>query len=340
MPYAPASASDPPRLDPQSPREQRKLRAQLRELPSGGMPIVVAARLSLCFPFLFSAVPVYAVDYEAKRDKRQLRRCLLSDGGLCTNFPIHLFDAACPARPTFGFLLDQRLERIEPEQPYWLPELHLEGRADNWQRDVPGVEPDRARDPSVGGLFGLLGSLLLTMKDWNDRMTGRLPQVRNRVMRIKLRRGEGQLNISMPGKRILRMAHTYGTDAGRALVARYAPRQGQAAPAWREHLYVRLMVELRALRRHLRNFSANAGARGETVSLRELLDRAARERPLAESKDRPDPSGRKLKPEERDAVLRSVAAVEALEAALAANDPLLGPYDGSPRPQIALRTPL
>jgi predicted acylesterase/phospholipase RssA len=352
-PYVPASRSDP---DPNSTAdvEQKQLMESLRELPSGGMPIVVAARLSLCFPLLFTCVPVYAVDYEAPQQKRRLRRCLLSDGGLCTNFPIHLFDAAHPRWPTFAFLLDNRLEKFEdparslPDeqgefkgQAVWLPDKHLEGRADNWHRFVPGAEDEGKPTRSLlERLLGLAGGMLLTMKDWNDRVTGRLPHVRNRIIRLALQDGEGQLNLAMPKETILRMASEYGTKAGKMLVEAFAPDRNGAKQAWREHVYVRSMVELRALRRHLRGYARAAQSRGSTLPLRELLDTASRKPPLRVREDRPDPTAEKLTVPQRQAIDRAVRAVQVLEAELSACEAEFGPYLPVLEPELRLRPPV
>jgi len=339
-PYRPASASDPGAGNKPLDEEQADLIATLRELPSGGMPLVVAARLSLCFPLLFSCVPVYAVDYEAPRGERQLRRCWLSDGGLCTNFPIHLFDAAHPRWPTFALLLDNRLKKFEG-QALWLPETHLEGRGDNWQRFVPGAEDDLEPKRSLlERLLGLVGGMLLTTKDWNDRMTGRLPHARNRIVRLALQQGEGQLNLAMPPQTILRMAHEYGTKAGEELVKRFAPDDKGIKPAWREHLYIRSMVELRALRRHLLGYARAVQSRGSTMPLRELLAEATRQRPLAERKGRPDPTGACLSAGQGQALEQAVRAVQALEAELSACEAQSGPYRPVLQPELRLRPPL
>ncbi|KNZ30969.1 MAG: hypothetical protein AD742_19455 [Methylibium sp. NZG] len=340
-PYRPRSASDP-KPHAGTP-EQQALKARLRELPSGGMPIVVAARLSLCFPLLFSCVPVYAVDYEELSEQRVLRRCLLSDGGLCTNFPIHLFDSAHPRWPTFGFLLDRRL-KAHVNQDVWLPETNLQGRSDNWQRFVPGAEDtDEPERPLLRRLVGLLGGMLLTTLDWNDRVTGRLPHVRNRIIRLALKPGEGQLNLDMPGKRILSMAHRYGTEAGKVLVERYEPDASGVKTAWREHLYVRSMIELRALRRHLSGFSRAVKSHGSTVPLGDVLARAtgnpaAPSRALQVAGNRDDPAGAALSPQQAQALSRAVQAVEALEAALSSGD--FGPYEPVLEPELRLRPPV
>jgi predicted acylesterase/phospholipase RssA len=341
-PYLPASPSDPPCDPPPDsllPNEAIDLLRQVRELPSGGMPIVVAARLSLSFPFLFSCVPVYAIDHEVPLEHRRLRRCLLSDGGLCTNFPVHLFDSAHPRWPTFAFLLDSRLTK-HGQAPVWLPEGHLEGRSDNWQRSVPGAEEDPTKERKlVDQLLGLAGGLLLTMKDWNDRVTGRLPQVRNRIVRLALRKGEGQLNLGMSRGTILRMAHLYGTMSGRELVKRYAPDGDGIRPAWREHLYVRSIIELRALRGHVRRYGHAVSSRGDTEPLAEVLARAVDKEPLLVLPGRPDPTARRLSSEEAASLQRASEAVKALETSLTLSGSF-GPYDPVPEPELRLRPPV
>ena len=178
------------------------------------------------------------------------------------------------------------------------------------------------------------------MKDWNDRMTGRLPQVRNRIIRLALQPGEGQLNLEMPAKTILRMAHQYGTQAGAALVERFAPEGKMVKPAWREHLYVRSLIELRALRRHLRGYTQAVQSRGNTLPLRDVLDRATQDRALEERETRPDSSGAALTAGQRQALDRAVQAVMALEAELSACEGQFGPYGPVPEPELRLRPPL
>jgi predicted acylesterase/phospholipase RssA len=67
------------------------------------LPIVFAARLSLSFPVLLSAVPLMTPDFAKARSGSPipLRRVWFSDGGLTSNFPIHFFDSPIPSRPTF-----------------------------------------------------------------------------------------------------------------------------------------------------------------------------------------------------------------------------------------------
>ncbi len=89
-------------------------------LPSGDqLPIIVGMRLSLSFPILFSAVPLWTISaavFDEHRGEerytltnqdinRYLQRHLFSDGGISSNFPIHFFDAWLPSCPTFGINL-------------------------------------------------------------------------------------------------------------------------------------------------------------------------------------------------------------------------------------------
>lgn len=321
-------------------KQQVGLLTHLREVPTSELPIVVAARLSLSFPLLFTTVAVYAVDYEAPRDERILRKCLLTDGGLCANFPVHLFDAAQPVWPTFALELDERLPTYENER-VWLPCTNLEGRADSWQRGVPGVYPAE-KDGALSGVFRLASGMLNAMRTWNDTLTSKLPEVRDRVVRIGLRPGEGQLNIGMPGETIRRMAKDYGQASAARLIHAFAPTAGGViARGWREHLYVRMQAEVRALRRHLRGYGAATNAGGSnTVSLADLLDAAIGVPPLHVKPGHSDPGAAALTPPQRDALLRTVRAIEALEHALAHEETLWGPYRPLPPPDLKLRPPL
>lgn len=334
-PYAPRSASDPPA--PALIAGEASPASDLMELPAGGMPIVVAARMSLCFPLLFSAMKVYAIDYEML-GSRLLRPCWLSDGGLCSNFPVHLFDAAHPRHPTFALLLDSRLADHE-KQSVWLPKEHLAGRGDNWQRMVPGAGDETETPCAVRQLGGFALGLVLTMKDWNDRVTARMPQVRNRVLRMALRPWEGQLNIGMSRRTMLEMATEYGTRGGKKLVETFCAQQGEApTTAWRQHLYVRSLVEVLALREHLRGYAAAVAACANTVPLREILADATASSPLVVKADRPDPAARTPTPEQQAALEAAVAAIEALERALTAAD--FGPYRALLQPELRLRPPV
>ena len=88
------------------------------------LPLVMAARLSLSFPVLLSAVPLYTIKRSAfaslKKDgvvrlvdpDADLERHWFSDGGISSNFPIHFFDTWFPFRPTFGINLTSLSSKV------------------------------------------------------------------------------------------------------------------------------------------------------------------------------------------------------------------------------------
>src|SRR5207247_7552217 len=70
-----------------NPAAAKKL--NLKELhPAEHFPVLLAARMSLSFPFLFSAVPLWALDCEPESETRGFSRCMFSDGGISSNFPV------------------------------------------------------------------------------------------------------------------------------------------------------------------------------------------------------------------------------------------------------------
>ena len=192
----------------------------------------------------------------------------------------------------------------------------------------------------MGRLLGVAGGIILTMKDWNDRMTSRLPQARNRTIRLGLKTGEGQLNLAMPRETILRMAHEYGTRAGELLVRRFERSRHGVKQAWREHLYVRSMIELRAITRHLRGYTHAVQSSGNTLPLNKVQEQASRRRALFAFGEHADRSGGALKPLESQALGKAVQAVQALEAELTAQAAEFGPYRPTPEPELRLRPPV
>jgi predicted acylesterase/phospholipase RssA len=320
-PYVKRSPSDPDEVPP-----------GYWLLPAAELPVVVAARMSMSFPLLFSAIPVHAVDHESPRhlgpvvpmteNTRPLRRCWLVDGGLCSNFPIHLFDAAVPQWPTFGLWLARRL--YKQNDAVWLPKYHLQGRGENWQRFEPSTQETEPADdaPTLGRLAGFLAAVGLTMKDWNDRTRMRQAHVRNRIARMALRNDEGQLHIAMPRETILKMAGLYGTAAGKALAMGFVAelRPAGEPDAWSEHVYVRTLTLLHGVRELLDGIGKGIDGIGHGRRLADVLDAAVTARPLADDPRRPgeDAFGVCLRQEQVDALVHCVQALRGIEPQLAA----------------------
>jgi predicted acylesterase/phospholipase RssA len=282
-PYRPITAADPP-ADAST--------QHLLELPGGRMPIVVAARLSLSFPILFSAPPVWAIDYEAPEARhRLLRRGRFSDGGLSANFPIEFFDVGWPGWPTFGIWLESR-SPYWPRQRFWRPRFMGQGRGDRFNHfeGEPELTSPRRRArppvPTLGSLLGFLGACLETAKDWRDRSQLRRPDTRTRVVRIQLAPQESALNIAMPAALIMDMAREQGTRAGLELVAAYVPAAGSPAPAdaWSEHLWARLCGLVGGLEALLDGAGEALDATAHGPRFEELLQRWQTQAPVASTR--------------------------------------------------------
>ena len=192
----------------------------LFEIPEAkDFPVLLAARMSLSFPVLFAAVPLWAIDYEHPRAQRTFQRCWFSDGGISSNFPMHLFDGLLPNWPTFGIQLEPALTGFKPDPEtqknmLFLPYTYGQGIADRWDRF-----DEKTRKASKMG--GFLGSIIGTMQNWNDNMLCRMPGVRDRVVRVRLLDDEGGMNLNMEEELIVRIADR-GKEAARRLIRRFA----------------------------------------------------------------------------------------------------------------------
>ncbi len=166
------------------------------------LPLIVGARMSLSFPGLISAVPLWTRDFtliEGERDK--LRRCLFSDGGLSSNFPIHFFDRLFPNTPTFAISLDE-YDAKRNYSDVWLPELAVSGS------QLP-ILP-------FSGLAAFLMRLVYSAKDWQDNLQSILPGYRERIVHVVLKPDEGGLNLTMNRQTIEKLVD-YGKRAGSLL---------------------------------------------------------------------------------------------------------------------------
>lgn len=154
---------------------------------AGDLPVIVAVRLTLSFPGLISAVPLFAGNRSA--ESAEPVRCWFSDGGISSNFPIHFFDKLWPVRPTYAISLG----------PYPV------GRspADVYLRDPGATAAPRVRDCST--LTGFVAALFDTLQNWSDEGQATLPGFRDRVVEVHHTADEGGMNLNMSRETILSM---------------------------------------------------------------------------------------------------------------------------------------
>lgn len=167
--------------------------------PPEDLPVVVAVRMSLSFPLLFSAVRLWACDFtlDAPAERFRPRPVWFSDGGICSNFPLHFFDALWPSRPTFGITL----ERLgAPEEPrVFFPTSAAQGILRSFQ--------------AIEGTAAFLGAIFGTMQTWQDDLQATLPGYRERIVHVALDESEGGLNLDMDPETIAGLVD-YGAAAG------------------------------------------------------------------------------------------------------------------------------
>jgi predicted acylesterase/phospholipase RssA len=215
------------------------------------LPVIVAVRLSLSFPILLSAVPVWFLDPPHK-DKGLARRCWLSDGGISSNFPLHFFDAPIPSRPTFAINLQEVDASFEGER-VWLAETNRDGLERQW------LEIDNARGPAALAKF--LVAILDVMQNWRDNSLLPLPGYRDRVVAVRLQPHEGGLNLTMPPDLVDALAG-YGHAAAKKLVLHFDPanearrRAANISTSWDNHRWVRLLSALAGMDTLAREFQA------------------------------------------------------------------------------------
>ena len=178
------------------------------------MPLIVAVRMSLSFPVLIQAIPLYALDFGARYDDKgqllpkdtpkKMTRCWFSDGGMSSNFPMHFFDNMLPVIPTFGISLGEYDTHRHGLDRVFRPV----GPRDGLSRTISGFE----------GLGGFFSRILDTAKGWQDSLLGELPGFRERIATINLTSDEGGLNLDMDSAKIEALGH-YGAVAGENLLA-------------------------------------------------------------------------------------------------------------------------
>ncbi|HUU25864.1 MAG TPA: hypothetical protein VMW68_09915 [Methyloceanibacter sp.] len=278
------------------------------------LPILLGARMSLSFPFLLSAVPLYAVNFEAPKSKAgkfPLEKCWFSDGGLTSNFPLHFFDSPLPSRPTFAINLipyevattevDEvggTLERVSGVAAECAKDEKPQGWDHVWMpsRNSSGIG-SAARFNKFHSVTGFFGALFDTARNWADTELMALPGYRERVVHVKLAEHEGGMNLNMDSGLIDEIG-ARGERAGELLAARYGPNPekdpqsgGDIELTWDNHRWLRYRATMAAfedLARRFRKTWRDAAKQKPWRGYDDLLDRGSKDAPTSYPFQRPE----------------------------------------------------
>ena len=230
------------------------------------LPLIVATRMSLSFPILFCAVPLYARDFTfaSEAERAKWRKNLFSDGGLSNNFPIQFFDRMLPNSATFGITLDDFSEKRVPEdirkqyphqddphQRVWLPKTTSAGSG-----VLIAGEP-------LHGIAAFFSRLLDAAMSWQDNLQSTLPGYRDRIVHVGLKSDEGGLNITMPQQLVDRLAG-FGDQAGVDMRDEFDLD---------EHRWRRFLVAMDRMDHTLNEIAAAYNGQGGIESFAAFLDR-------------------------------------------------------------------
>jgi predicted acylesterase/phospholipase RssA len=247
------------------------------------LPVTVAMRMSLSFPILISAVPLYTINQAAFRrrngkeklelTKEDLQLNWFSDGGISSNFPIQFFDSWLPSRPTFGI----KLASLPPEAfnknktQVNADAVSVVTAPENLQEkpDTANVDQDtlcksvyipKANHPpaqewvAIPRLGSFIRAIWSTAQNYRDNTQSILPSYRERVVQVRLSDEEGGLNLSMDNDTIKRVVKK-GDIAGQKILDYFN---------FDHHQWVRFQVLMGLLERELTKM--------ETVLREEQLD--------------------------------------------------------------------
>ncbi len=240
------------------------------------LPVIFATRLSLSFPVLFSTVPLYAVDYKLEENQSDRKnafaeKCYFSDGGICSNFPVHFFDCPLPGRPTFAFNLDKYPEDGESPGTY----KDISAPSDN----NSGINPTWFRFEN--SFMSFIKSILGTMQNWQDNTQLTVPGFRDRIVSIHLSDKEGGLNLNMDKDTIIDISNR-GELAGSVIRDRFTGKVEHKLN-WDNHRWIRFRNTFCLLEDYLKKIEdgLNSSSSEFQQSYIELLEREKKDPPLS-----------------------------------------------------------
>ena len=313
----------------------------LKPLPAADdLPVILAVRLTLSFPFLFCAVPLYAVDFTrrerapgdrvpAKRepgdalgpdDPFTAERVWFADGGITSNFPFHLFDSPIPLWPTFGLDLDDLRPDMTDKSPRtWMPTTNGGGIAPVWTR--------LSTTPSFFGVGPFAASMIDAARNWMDNLQATVPGYRDRIVHVFLNKREGGLNLNMPDD-VVKALSGYGEQAAEHLIGHFIDGTDNGKPTimtWDNHRWIRYRSSTELVQQFLGDYahSMENPEPGDS-NIMTLIARGEKD---------PPPTGYRFTPEQREVARKITDQIRTCGNDMKGKDL----ETGAPRPEPALR---
>jgi predicted acylesterase/phospholipase RssA len=302
-------ALDPTRENRARYRQEIQKGKFVQPLPSGNhLPVVVAVRMSLSFPILLSAIPLYAIDnWKRSAEYKRLckeqgaglevedangkaippkpERCWFSDGGITSNFPLHFFDSPLPQRPAFAINLapfpERKRKNNNPKQQIdnvFLPKKNNEGLWPLWTRFDGSIAK-----PNPSGwdkLIGFAGAIFAAAQNWADNSQLLMPGYRDRIASVYLDDGEGGLNLNMPEATLTSLSER-GKAAAQQLAKQMTGKDPESDLTWDNHRWIRYRSTMAALETYLFNLETTfSGApKNNGLSFVDLINRGLNDPP-------------------------------------------------------------
>ena len=247
----------------------------LRRLPGPSqLPVIVATRMSLSFPLLISAIPLKSVNFRSSETREalaayrkaeetnaevQFETLWFTDGGLCSNFPLYMFDSALPTRPTFAINLGKL---PDGEAPSDIPLKNIDWARNNRDGLAPTHRP--MAESGFGAVKDFALAALDTARNWQDNSYLDVPGYRDRIVRVLQSDSEGGLNLNMDSETITALAER-GRLAAHTMVEQFSePRYSGGANGWDNHRWVRYRALLAGMPDFLRAYRAGREALAPT----------------------------------------------------------------------------
>ncbi|WP_416907014.1 MAG: hypothetical protein ACMVO5_08100 [Polymorphobacter sp.] len=202
------------------------------------LPVALGVRLSLSFPGLISAVRLFAATrIKGGKPDGALDPLWFSDGGITSNFPVTVFDAPLPSRPTFCINL------ADIEEARW--GTNADPVVDLAEDNSDGLTVPLQAAPTAG-VLRFVTSIVGAARNGRENELLAMAGQRDRIVSILLDpQSQGGLNLDMDEATIAQL-NDAGKEAAARLNTRFAATDAPA-PGWTNHRWVRLRSTLAAI---------------------------------------------------------------------------------------------